>query len=212
MRAGLSAAGNGLRLLPMAADDFGAAREHSWSELEAGVFNVRQGPDYKRTGVKGPSEPAFYSCSGVEVFKSVRPPEWLGPALDLPPLPPAAAVSVPASGAALPRRIVLNMCFPRYAASWGGAPEGGGENSTFCVVFRLTPAAAAESRRPLNEQSNALRLLRRWAYATGGGDTSRQPGEQKPRTKYIVKLANDAELGVPYMLRFINGKGVMVIQ
>jgi hypothetical protein len=98
--------------------------------------------------------------------------------------------------------------FPRYAPTLFGASKLDGENTCILIIFELSPSVVAESRRPLEEQSPGLRLLKKWLRS--GPDSS-----HFKRVKFISRCNNADELlsssAMIYLapLLNLNGKPVM---
>jgi hypothetical protein len=60
----------------------------SWEGgLDASYFHVREGPDYPRNGVKGPSLSALYEPLGMDLLTSDKMLSDLGKRMKMPPLP-----------------------------------------------------------------------------------------------------------------------------
>ena len=104
----------------------------------------------------------------------------------------------------LPHHIVWSCSYPRYNPAMFGS-QNDGENVTVHAVFQITEATARESMLPDDQQSNALRLARRWAHNCGHGDDASCHSEanRAPWTKAIVRKING---GLPLGVNQFNGK------
>ena len=104
----------------------------------------------------------------------------------------------------LPHHIVWACSYPRYNPTMFGS-QNDGDNVTVHAIFQITEATARESMLPDDQQSNALRLARRWAHNCGHGDEAscRSEANRAPWTKAIVRKVNG---GLPMGVNQFNGK------
>ncbi|ETV86563.1 hypothetical protein, variant 1 [Aphanomyces astaci] len=56
----------------------------SWTPLDATLFNVRRGPNYKKNKIKAPSGPAFLELVATDVFRSDLKVDNIGSKIQLP--------------------------------------------------------------------------------------------------------------------------------
>ena len=104
----------------------------------------------------------------------------------------------------LPHHIVWACSYPRYNPAMFGS-QNDGDNVTVHAIFQITEATARESMLPDDQQSNAVKLARRWAHNCGHGDEAscRSEANRAPWTKAIVRKVNG---GLPMGVNQFNGK------
>jgi hypothetical protein len=104
----------------------------------------------------------------------------------------------------LPHHIVWSCSYPRYNPAMFGS-QNDGDNVTVHAIFQITEATARESMLPDDQQSNAVKLARRWAHNCGHGDEAscRSEANRAPWTKAIVRKVNG---GLPLGVNQFNGK------
>jgi len=167
-------------------------------------FSLRVGPDYKKHGKKAPSASHVYAPLSIDVFKRGHQKQHVASVLQLPP-PPDGAGTPNSTG--LPRRIVVNAIIPT-----DGPPLLGGNADGSCyqvvVVFGATAEALAQWQ---SEGSPAYKLFER--FAKGAPEGVLPPDgdlEIKERLKFLPRLDNMKDLGLPGWIQGYNGKPALI--
>ena len=85
-------------------DDTDIDMSHSWINIDASEFNLRVGPNYKRTGTKAPSGTSLYELVGLDIIQSpkriddiaskvILPNDWTTIESNHPNIPPVFVVN-----------------------------------------------------------------------------------------------------------------------
>ncbi len=167
------------------------------TEPDASLFNLRVGPDYRRTGKKAPSAPALYKFVAADLtlvddnVKSptdLYSPSW-GPGV-------VGAPWVPSS-------FIVNANLPTVEPRMLRPPESG---PSFNVVFHFTigDAASEELKKPEAEWSPSVRLMSEWF--------KRAPGDREfmGRFKAMCVIDDIEGLGLPGFINRFNGKPTLI--
>ena len=162
-----------------------------WAE----EWNLRIGPNYKKTGAKGPSPPSFYECVACTMIKSNQKVDNIGSKLSIP------TVDFDTHG--LPACFIMNCQVPDCENPSMFSPEKDGPTLHVVYIFKIkrsTAAAAAD----LASASPALRL---WAeYCSRAIGPSKDAQLFKGRMKLMMKC----EKGLPKMFDRYNGKPTLL--
>jgi len=118
-------------------------------------FNVRTGPNYRKNGIKVPSQPHLYHPVSIDVLKHDEIIFHSAAHLTLPP-PPDGKRSANTCG--LPRRLVINMIFPQEGPSLFSSPTDG-PCYHMVVTFAASDAALSKWKQ---EGSPAAKLWERF--------------------------------------------------
>lgn len=178
-----------------------------WQQVSAEVFNVRQGPNYKRNKQKAPSSPALYEAVDVKMVLTPSEP-LLRAAVDIefPPcegLPDRSEDQFPH----VPRYVVVAWNLPT-----GSPPLMASVNTGpgVCVyyVFRITQATW-EALRDLDTASPAVKLWENYCR-TALDEEGHQNLNVKGRFKAITQVANLDDTQIPGLMHPYNGKPVLI--
>ena len=212
--------------------------QHCWYNVPGKTFDVRVGPNYRKNKTKAPSMSTWYDTVALELFTSNSSPGWMHDHIKMPalswtmaPLPEPQTRKNGGGGSSdapappkrpLPTHVIWNMQYPIYSPTMFKTQNDGEGINVYCIA-ELKESTYLESLLPEDEQSNALRLLRRWMYDVGTGDDGEEAEAAEaesstrsttktnaskylkgaaPWTKCIVRSIN---LEAPRLIRGYNG-------
>mmetsp|Transcript_137 Transcript_137/g.174 ORF Transcript_137/g.174 Transcript_137/m.174 type:complete len:270 (-) Transcript_137:146-955(-) len=139
------------------------AAVHAWSPtLDAGSFNLRIGPNYKKHGRKAPSGPSLYevfACKMVTVKKKHRNITKL---LPRPQVPEVANPCLP-----LPPLLVVNMMVPNYGPKLMGDKDDG-IGAQIVMYARMAPQTMEFLKGTAKACPPAMHLLARYMKGRAG--------------------------------------------
>ena len=162
------------------------------------MFNLRVGPNYKKTGKKEPSGPQLYELHSVDFFLSGKLVKDTSTIFSSGPAPPP-------TGTCVPPVLTVSVGLPRAEPSMFSTPVDG---ECYTVVFRFT--ITAETRAALagdpSDAPPAVRLLARW-FATAASDAA-----FRGRFKAMCVVDDIESLGFPGFINGHNGKPVLITQ
>lgn len=167
-----------------------------WAQIDATRFNVRQGPNYRRTKLKAASASALLELVAVDVYQSTAKVDNVGSIVDLSKLkPPTGELDL----------FIVNCQVPSYQPSnplWG-EKQGDGPGFNFVTYFAVPPAI--REMLDLSEPSlQAVRLLK---------DFMQHPSWVSERFKAIGIVVNPQEqrLGRAerHLLETYNGQPIL---
>ncbi|CAH0485337.1 unnamed protein product [Peronospora farinosa] len=124
-----------------------------WMHVDATHFNVRQGPNYRKTKLKAASAPALLELVAVDVYQSDVKADNIGSIVDL-------SVLKPTTGNL--DLFIVNCQVPSYQPSnplWGDK-QGDGAGFNFVTYFAIPPAVREMLNRPGEPPLQAVRLLK----------------------------------------------------
>lgn len=157
---------------------------HTWTPCPGSAFNVRSGPDYRRTGAKVPSAPMLYEVFAVDAFTTPQKLAHIGRGVQL---PPASSDDLPLESG-LPPFLIVNWMVPNYQrTSWFGAKLVDGPGWNLVWYCRLSAELRAAWRK--GSVPPSVELFKRFMHPTQG---ARLRGE---RLKCILGLADVDEPG-----------------
>lgn len=160
-------------------------------------FDVRIGPNYKKTGKKAPSLDAPYVVATADLLRRPKALYDVAQQIKLPP-PPDPDV---ANDTGLPRRLVLNLILPNEQPSLTSAKTDG-ECVQLIVVFT---ASTAQLRAWQQSDMPAARLYTKWI--AGWAEST----ELKERLKLLSKVENITDLGSAFgFASKYNGKPALI--
>ncbi|ETO69034.1 hypothetical protein F444_14274 [Phytophthora nicotianae P1976] len=125
----------------------------SWAHVDATRFNVRQGPNYRKTKLKAASAPALLELVAVDVYRSDVKADNIGSIVDLSDLRPQTGKL---------DLIIVNCQVPSYQPSnplWG-EKQGDGPGFNFVTYFSIPPAIREMLDAPGEPSLQAVRLLK----------------------------------------------------
>lgn len=169
----------------------------SWCPSDGTQFNVRMGPNYKKTGTKAPSAPSFYQCVGIDNFSSPSKINHIAERVQLPPVPEGS------TGLPLPPFLVVNVQMPHQGPSARGK-KGDGVGSSFVYYFALTPSTIEQLQGPPDGYTPALKILCRY-LARCESDP-----KIKGHFKVIALCTNPQDVGLKQLMSKYNGKPVLI--
>ncbi|KAE9281380.1 hypothetical protein PF008_g27899 [Phytophthora fragariae] len=124
-----------------------------WTQVDATRFNIRQGPNYRKTKMKAASAPALLELIAVDVYQSVVKADNVGSIVDLSVLKPVAGDL---------DLFIVNCQVPSYQPSnplWG-EKQGDGPGFNFVTYFAIPPAIRKMLDAPGDPPLQAVRLLK----------------------------------------------------
>ncbi|GAB9462530.1 hypothetical protein Gpo141_00000019 [Globisporangium polare] len=181
-----------------------------WTQICATRFNVRQGPNYRRTKIKAASTPALLELVAIDVYRSEGKVDNIASIIDISNLKNAEHDL---------DLFIVNCQVPNYQPSnplWG-EKQGDGTGFNFVTYFAIPPAI----RKMLNDSSiepplQAVRLLKNFmAGVSGVRDRFKaigivvNPQEQKlGRTeRHLLETYNGQPILTRPQHRFYEGDG-----
>jgi hypothetical protein len=194
-------------------DDAAAADEREkyvWCPGLAENFNLRVGPNYKKTGAKAPSGPALYDLMGMDIFYSDERIENIGSQVKL----PEEWTSFETNHPDVPPVFVVNGQVPEVSlgSSVGSffVDKSDGPGWNYVMYFRVADHVAEQLKEPENA-SPAVKLLVRYcqnahideAYA----DSS---SEWYGRFKIVPIVENLEDLNLPAFINGYNAKPALI--
>ncbi|KAG6951964.1 hypothetical protein JG688_00013499 [Phytophthora aleatoria] len=125
----------------------------SWTQIDATRFNVRQGPNYRKTKLKAASATALLELVAVDVYQSDLKADNVGSIVDLSALKPETGNL---------DLFIVNCQVPSYQPSnplWG-EKQGDGPGFNFITYFAIPPAIREMLDAPGEPSLQAVRLLK----------------------------------------------------
>ncbi|EQC34345.1 hypothetical protein SDRG_08117 [Saprolegnia diclina VS20] len=170
----------------------------SWATLEATRFNLRLGPQYRKTKRKGPSAPALLELVATDVYRSDTKIDNIGNVVQLPMRPTASTRDL----------LIINCQVPCYAPSnplWG-EKQGDGDGFNFVTYYAIPEAVRDKLQMEPACNEPAIRLLR--AFLDDGNDPI-----IRDRLKAIGIVVNPAEQALGrterHLLETYNGQPIL---
>eukprot|EP00966_Prymnesium_polylepis_P231069 5347076-Prymnesium_polylepis.1 len=148
-------------LHPDAAIRAAERHKHTWTPCPGAAFDVRAGPDYRRTGRKAPSTSALYEVFAVDAFTTSRKVAHIGRGVAL----PASADALPPE-AGLPPHLIINWMVPNYQRRMFAQRQVDGPGWNLVWYCRLSADVAAAWRAGAPPPS--VELLKRFMHPTLG--------------------------------------------
>lgn len=124
-----------------------------WMHVDATRFNVRQGPNYRKTKLKAASAPGLLELVAVDVYQSDLKADNIGSIVDLSSLKPETGNL---------DLFIVNCQVPSYQPSnplWG-EKQGDGPGFNFVTYFAIPPAIREMLDAPGEPPLQAVRLLK----------------------------------------------------
>jgi hypothetical protein len=176
--------------------DSRAEGENVWRKGEDGIFKVRAGPNYRKTGRKESSGPSLFELVGVDMVKSDAAMDGLESYLRFP------QIDRDTHHPAVPSLLVVNGTLPLEAPSMlSSSADGPTLNAVF--YFAIKPSTC-DALRDLAAAPPAVKLLAAWcAGCLEAPDTF-------ARFKCIGSVRNYEAAGMPSMFKSFNGKPVLI--
>lgn len=178
-----------------------------WQPLGAEVFNVREGPNYKRNKHKAPSAPSLYEAVDVQMVDT--PSEPLLRAADGIEFPPCEGLPDRSDDPFphVPRYVVVAWNLPTGTPPFMASVNTG---PGVCVhyVFRITQATW-EALRDLDSAPPAVKLWETYCR-TALDEEGHQNLNVKGRFKAITQVANLDDTQIPGLMHPYNGKPVLI--
>jgi hypothetical protein len=175
------------------------APAHSWFVADAGIFNVRCGPDYKRNKKKKASGGAVMELVDMKMYRCSKKMKHVCSELPFPDASSTAPAPSPSSSSGV-FYFVLNVQVPDYApAMWGGAEDGEG----WSVIMYFSMSGAQHAEMMSNPQEGWAVLLRRLIEAPvdDGDGKDKDAKAIHDRVKLIAKIMNVGEIDLDSFTR-----------
>ncbi len=182
----------------------GKSDSHSWKNIDASGFNLRVGPNYKKTGAKAPSGPSLYELVGLDVIQSPKRIDDIASKIDL----PADWTCVPSNHPLVPPVLVINAQLPSSFDSSFFTEITDGDGWSLVHYFRIRPEVA-EELKDVETASPAVRLLARY-YEHAPAQQKDSYSDWFGRFKLILRCENIDEFGLPSFITSYNGKPVLI--
>jgi hypothetical protein len=158
---------------------------NSWYQLAGPSFQVRL-PDYKKKGLKGPSESPIYDVVMVDAYTSKQKIKNVGRKVRL-----NEALLKSRTGLGLPACFIVNWMIPEYAPAnpvWGKAQDDG-EGQSLVYYMVLSDRTVEDLKKPPEEWPPALKLVKRFVDGTDEGD-AKTASPPRQRFKVITRVCN----------------------
>ena len=163
----------------------------AWAEH----WNLRVGPNYKKTGAKGPSPPSLYEFVAVDLWTSARVINQIGSRIQLP--------QVEFNTHGLPPIFIMNIQAPHCENPSMWSPPLDGKTMNVVYIFKIK-RSTAEAAADLASAEPALRL---WAeYVKSAPGTSAYNESFRGRMKLMMTV----DQGLPKMFQRYNGKPTLL--
>ncbi|OQR82598.1 hypothetical protein ACHHYP_15750 [Achlya hypogyna] len=191
-------AGCSLRRCEAAEDE--ATAHDCWAQLDATRFKVRQGPNYRKTKLKGPSALALLDLVATDVYRSDSKVDNIGSIVQLPQAPTASRA----------RRdlVIINCQVPCYAPSnplWG-EKQGDGDGFNFVTYYAISESLRTKLDESPPCTEPAVRLLRAFLSDDSGAIV-------RDRLKAIGVVVNPSEQALGrterHLLETYNGQPIL---
>ncbi|GMH88427.1 hypothetical protein TrVE_jg6945 [Triparma verrucosa] len=173
---------------------------HSYWNGDGTIFNVRMGPNYKKTGLKKPSKTSLYDLYAVDF---VRTEERIRESRDVfkPPEIPGIT-DVPTGHSYIPPMIITSCSMPVNEPSlFNSTDDGPSFNVVFYFVISESTRAALKD---MDSAPPAVRLLGEWCRRA-----ENEP-QFRGRFKCMCILDEIEKLGLPTPIPGYNGKPVLI--
>ncbi|OQR93190.1 hypothetical protein THRCLA_08507 [Thraustotheca clavata] len=168
-----------------------------WEYLDATRFNVRQGPNYRKTKQKGPSSPALLPIIATDIYRSDSKIDNVGSIVQLPMLPNESKRDL----------LIINCQVPCYAPSnplWG-EKQGDGDGFNFITYYCIPESIRNQLDAPSPPTDPAIRLLK--AFLENDNSSIRD------RLKAIGIVVNPSEQNLGrterHLLETYNGQPIL---
>ncbi|KAF0686207.1 Aste57867_21993 [Aphanomyces stellatus] len=166
-----------------------------WAQLDATRFNVRKGPNYKRTKLKAPSESALLTLIATDAYRSDVKIDNIGSVVQLPDLPSADNRDI----------LIINCqvpCYPPSNPLWG-EQKTDGDGFNFVTYYVIPPAIRAKIEDP-NPVEPAIKLFKAFMQ---------DDNPMRDRLKAIGVVVNPAEQTLgrmeKHLLETYNGQPIL---
>ena len=183
---------------------------HVWGKGTHSNFNLRVGPNYKKTGAKEPSGPALYDVMGMDVFYSSErikdvgskvkfPDEWTNIETNHPDVPPMFVVN-----GQLPEVSVGSTVGSLFVDK----SDGPGWN--YVIYYRLSEHAATQLKDPATATPAVKYLLDYLQRAPLDDNYTESSSEFFGRFKIIPIVDNLDTLNLPGFINSYNAKPALI--
>jgi len=194
-------------------DANGVEETHVWGDGDASLFNLRVGPNYKKTGAKSPSAAALYDIVGIDLYASANrivnigsqvhiPEEWKNVATNHPKVPAVFIVVAQLPDVTDALSGITNFFVDKS--------EGPG---TSVVMYFKIKAETAEALKDPAACSPALKLFAEFCSSAPDNNNYKNPKHPMAgRFKVCPLVDNIDELGLPGFLTSYNAKPALIAQ
>ena len=193
-------------------DANGDEETHVWGDGDASLFNLRVGPNYKKTGAKAPSAPALYDIVGIDLYASANRIVNIGSQVHL----PDEWTSVTTNHPKVPAVFIVVAQLPDVTDALSGLTnffvdksEGPG---TSVVMYYRIKAETAEALKNFATCSPALKLFVEFCSSAPGANYKDPKHPMAGRFKVCPLVDNIDELGLPGFITSYNAKPALVVQ
>lgn len=173
--------------------------DNSWCVVSADEFKVRIGPSYSSCKKKDDSCPSILEILGVDAFTSSKKTDHIMQHIK-PPTKLSDIVRDPQADFWCPNFMVLNVMLPAYPPSisvWS-SPKDDGATYSLVIYFGFNQEIYDGMK---NEDSNALRLLKKWLQAD---PQSKDDYEMRGRLKGIPVIQNKEDGNFGLLSSLVN--------
>jgi len=175
---------------------------HSYSNVDAKLFHLRIGPNYKKNKRKAPSGPALYDLISMDFLYADEPLRNVADKFRIPHIPGLTDVST--GHKHIPPVLVINTWLPGEEPSmFGGKSANEGETYSIPMVFVLSKDTLGELR-DLESASAGVKLLSEWC------EKAETDSDFRGRFKCMGMVENIESSGVPKFIQGYNGKPALV--
>ncbi|KAL7542720.1 hypothetical protein ACHAWF_007233 [Thalassiosira exigua] len=190
-----------VRARAAASTDDVEAKPHTYANTDAGTFNLRVGPNYKKNKRKAPSGPALYDLVSLDFLYADAPLKNATDKFRVPDIPGITDVST--GHAHIPPVLIVNTWLPGEEPAMFA--KGGGEGETYSIpmVFALSEDTLKQLK-DLDIASPGVKLLSEWCKRA-----EKEP-DFRGRFKCMGMIEDIESTGVPKFIQGYNGKPALV--
>ncbi|GMH66022.1 hypothetical protein TrLO_g12440 [Triparma laevis f. longispina] len=173
---------------------------HSYWNGDGTIFNVRMGPNYKRTGLKKPSKMSLYDLYAVDFVRTEERMKESRDVFQPPDIP--GITDVPTGHSYIPPMMIITASMPVNEPSLFNSTDDG---PSFNVVFYFVISDATRAAlKDMASASPALKLFGEWCRRA-----ENEP-QFRGRFKCMCILDEIEKLGLPTPIPGYNGKPVLI--
>ena len=193
-------------------DENGKEETHVWGHVDASTYNLRVGPNYKKTGAKAPSAPALYEVIGMDLLKSENRIVDIGSLVHIP-----EEWKVNTNNPKVPPVVIVVAQLPDVSHALSGITnffidKSEGPGSTVAFYFRIRPETV-EALKDMTTCAPALRFFAEFCSTAAENKNYNNPKHPMAgRFKLCPLIDNIDDLGWPGFLSSYNAKPALIVQ
>lgn len=173
---------------------------HTFWNIDANLFNLRIGPNYKKNRQKAPSSPALYDLFTMDVVKADGVLKNVGDGFRVPRIP--GLTDVQTGNEFIPPMFVINCWLPAEAT---GMFNNSADGPSFVVVlyFVISERTLTELK-DFENASPGVKLLSEWC------DQAEKDDSFRGRFKAMGSVEDIEKTSIPSFIQGYNGKPALV--